>query len=190
MTDLPHRLKTLRRQQSFSLEQLARNTGLTKSYLSKLERGISEPSISTVLRLADAYQISVGQLLGTGEAAQDEIVSVVRVAEREPLLRRGEGSSYRYQSMAGRRKIKAMEPFIIYPPRVFPDLTSVFPHPGEEFMLVLKGAVEVNVGEREYRLDCGDSVYFDAEFPHRIRTVGRVMAEVLVITTHATAKAQ
>ena len=54
MIDLPHRLRALRRQQSLSLEQLGERTGLTKSYLSKLERGLSEPSISTVLRLAEA----------------------------------------------------------------------------------------------------------------------------------------
>ena len=59
MIDLPHRLRTLRRQQSLSLEQLGERTGLTKSYLSKLERGLSEPSISTVLRLAEAYGVGL-----------------------------------------------------------------------------------------------------------------------------------
>ncbi|MGH8816256.1 MAG: helix-turn-helix domain-containing protein, partial [Achromobacter pestifer] len=83
MIDLPHRLRTLRRQQSLSLEQLAQRTGLTKSYLSKLERGLSEPSISTVLRLAEAYGVGVSQLVGTDDTAQDEVVSVVRVADRE-----------------------------------------------------------------------------------------------------------
>ncbi|MGE8637499.1 MAG: helix-turn-helix domain-containing protein, partial [Achromobacter sp.] len=87
MIDLPHRLRTLRRQQTLSLEQLAQRTGLTKSYLSKLERGLSEPSISTVLRLAEAYGVGVSQLVGTDDAAQDEVVSVVRVADREALQR-------------------------------------------------------------------------------------------------------
>ena len=55
----------------------------------------------------------------------------------------------------------------MHPPREFPDAAAVFPHPGEEFLLVLKGAIEVQVGEREFRLDTGDSLYFDSELPHR-----------------------
>ena len=70
------------------------------------------------------------------------------------------------------------------PPREFPDATAVFPHPGEEFLLVLKGAIEVQVGERQFRLDAGDSLYFDSELPHRMRTVGRTQAEVLVVAAH------
>nr|WP_226846526.1 MULTISPECIES: XRE family transcriptional regulator [Achromobacter] len=184
MIDLPHRLRTLRRQQTLSLEQLAQRTGLTKSYLSKLERGLSEPSISTVLRLAEAYGVGVSQLVGDDGAAQDEVVSVVRVADREALQRRGLGSEYHYESLAGRRKVKAMEPFVVHPPREFPDAAAVFPHPGEEFLLVLKGAIEVHVGERQFRLETGDSVYFDSELPHRMRTVSRAMAEVLVVAAH------
>ncbi|PPA75441.1 XRE family transcriptional regulator [Achromobacter sp. LC458] len=184
MIDLPPRLRTLRRQQALSLEQLAQRTGLTKSYLSKLERGLSEPSISTVLRLAEAYGVGVSQLVGEDGAAQDEVVSVVRVGDREALQRGGPGVQYHYESLAGRRKVKAMEPFVVHPPRDFPDATAVFPHPGEEFLLVLKGAVEVQVGERQFRLETGDSVYFDSELPHRMRTVSRAMAEVLVVAAH------
>ena len=120
MIDLPHRLRTLRRQQALSLEQLAQRTGLTKSYLSKLERGLSEPSISTVLRLAEAYGVGVSQLVGSDQNAQDELVSLVRVADREALQRGGLGAEYRYESLAGRRKVKAMEPFVVHPPREFP----------------------------------------------------------------------
>ena len=72
-----------------------------------------------------------------------------------------------------------MEPFVVHPPREFPDAAAVFPHPGEEFLLVLKGAIEVQVGERQFRLDAGDSLYFDSELPHRMRTVGRTQAEGL-----------
>ena len=182
MQDLPHRLRALRRQQALSLEQLAQRTGLTKSYLSKVERGLSEPSISTVLRLAQAYEIGVSQLVGSDPDAQEETVSVVRAAEREPMVRRGTAAGYDYLSMAGRRKVRMMEPFVVRPPRRFPADRAVFPHPGEEFMLVLKGSVEVHVGERQFRLDCGDSVYFDSELPHRLRTVSREIAEVLVVT--------
>src|SRR5690606_10268771 len=86
MQNLPYRLKALRRQQRLSLDQLAQRSGLTKSYLSKLERGVSEPSISTVLKLAEAYDIGISELIGVGEENGDN-VSVVRRHERTPIDR-------------------------------------------------------------------------------------------------------
>src|SRR3546814_5495773 len=83
MGEISFRLKALRRQYQFSLEQLSQRTGLTKSYLSKLERGVSEPSISTVLKLAQAYEIGVSQLIGTGEGGESEAISVVRRRSEE-----------------------------------------------------------------------------------------------------------
>src|SRR3546814_16868364 len=86
MGEISFRLKALRRQYQFSLEQLSQRTGLTKSYLSTLERGVSEPSISTVLKLAQAYEIGVSQLIGTGEGGESEAISVVRRNERAPPI--------------------------------------------------------------------------------------------------------
>jgi len=184
MTAISHRLKALRKQHALSLEQLATRAGLTKSYLSKLERGLAEPSISTVLKLAQSYDISVGQLIGEEASLVDDNISVVRVADRSELSDAASVNGHRYQSLAGKRPLRKMEPFVVHPPREFPDAAAVFPHPGEEFLLVLKGAIEVHVGERQFRLETGDSVYFDSELPHRMRTVSRAMAEVLVVAAH------
>src|SRR5690606_26026288 len=135
MGEISFRLKALRRQHQFSLEQLSQRTGLTKSYLSKLERGVSEPSISTVLKLAQAYEIGVSQLIGTGEGGESEAISVVRRNEREPLDRQGPSrTGYRYEAMAGKRLVKVMDPFIVHPPRADEAASSSFPHVGEEFM--------------------------------------------------------
>lgn len=184
MNTLPQRLKVLRRRHDLSLEQLARRTNLTKSYLSKLERGLCEPSISTVLKLGDAYGIGVAQLVGDAATIQEESVSVVRVADRAPLKRNGVDRDHRYQSIAGKRLIRKMEPFVVHPPRSFSEEEVVLQHPGEELMVVLRGTVEVQVGDVTTRLARGDTIYFDSEIPHRMRTVGRGVAEVLVVAAH------
>lgn len=56
------RLKLLRQQHGLSLEQLAQRSGLTKSYVSKVERGLSTPSIASALKLARALAVDVAQL--------------------------------------------------------------------------------------------------------------------------------
>ena len=179
--DLPYRLRTLRRQHQYSLAVLALKTGLTRSYLSKLERGASSPSLATTMKLAQAYGLSMAQLTGSGPEALNEMVSVVRAHERQPLVRHGSALGYSYQAISGGKRVKAMQPFVVHPPNDYPARETVHPHAGEEFMLVLKGTVELVVGERCFRLDNGDSVYFDASLPHRMRSVGAVQAEVLVV---------
>lgn len=181
LIDLPFRLRTLRRQHQLSLAALALRTGLTRSYLSKLERGLSHPSDTTTLLLANAYGLTRDQLLGSGPEGLDEIVSVVRVADRQPLIRTGSSLGYHYQALAGKRRIRSMQPVVVVPPREFPDKQAAQPHEGEEFMLVIHGAVELMVGTKVWRLESGDAVYFDATLPHRMRTVSRQDAQVLVV---------
>lgn len=56
------RIHAMRRQRKLSLDGLAERTGLTKSFLSKVERGVSIPSIATVLKLARAFDVDVAHL--------------------------------------------------------------------------------------------------------------------------------
>lgn len=183
MRDLPHRLKTFRRARLLTLEQLAERTNLTKSYLSKLERGLSEPSISTVLKLAAAYDVDISELIGT-EKEDGAGVSVVRFGERTPLDLPNKDAGYHYEAVAGKRTFRSMNPFIVRPPHQTQDAAAVFPHAGEEFMLVLKGSATVSVGEQTFELASGDSIYFDSELPHKLLSTSPERAEVLVVATN------
>ncbi|MCZ7171474.1 helix-turn-helix transcriptional regulator, partial [Salmonella enterica] len=87
----------------FSLETLAEQTGLTRSYLSKLERGLSSPSIATILKIADAYGMGTGQLLGDARDSAHEVVCVSRAGEREPLSPSAREGTYRYEAIAAQR---------------------------------------------------------------------------------------
>lgn len=65
-------LRPVRRQRGLTLEALAAQTGLTKSYLSKIERGQSTPSIAVALKVARALDVDVGRLF-SDEAAREKI---------------------------------------------------------------------------------------------------------------------
>lgn len=189
MYDLSRRLKALRYSRKITLDQLARRSNLTKSYLSKVERGVSEPSISTVLKLAKAYNVDISDLIGSRQDGdEDDEVSVVRVAERTPLARANNRNGYRYEALAGRRMLRAMNPFIVFPPHVGEGTHDVFPHSGEEFMLILKGSVAITVSNRSYQLEEGDTIYFESTLPHRLFSTSELVAEVLVVASDVTAR--
>jgi|SRR4051794_34240157 transcriptional regulator with XRE-family HTH domain len=174
------RIRFLRQQRAMTLEELSRSAKLTKSFVSKVERGVCVPSISTAMKLAERFQITVSQLLG--EEHYDDAVSLTRKKERRSFMRPGSSSGYNYEMIAGTKRFKRMEPYIMKPPLKFQD-KRLFEHVGEELMFVLSGCIEVELGGRSIRVNSGDALYFDSHLPHRSRSVGPRNAQVLVVVT-------
>jgi transcriptional regulator with XRE-family HTH domain len=182
---LGSRLAGLRKLNGLSLEEVALRSGLTKSYLSKVERAVSQPSIATVLKLARALGVTSGQLLGE-EPHEDGIV-VVRKEDRVPFSRAEGRSGYAYEAIAAHRDHKAMTPFIMRPPLRSGGKPDLVDHPGEELIHVIHGEMEVAFADRTVHLRAGDSLYFDASIPHRSRSLGKVPAEALVVVSATSA---
>jgi transcriptional regulator with XRE-family HTH domain len=172
------RLKMLRKQSGMTLDTLGQLTGLTKSYLSKVERGLSTPSISVALKLAEALRVDVESLFA-GRAAR-EPVTIVRKTERIALTSGAENGEPRVQMIGGGPDERALLPFVLRPPADF--AASTFKeHAGDEFLFVHRGAIEVEVGGKTVGLKTGDAMHFNAALPHRIRSLGAMQAEVLVV---------
>ena len=166
-------LRAVRRHRGLTLEQLAEQTGLTKSYLSKIERGQSTPSIAVALKVARALDVDVGRLFS--DAAAEEKITVDRARDRTGPAPR------RYQALASTLLGKSMSPFVVRPTGDPAD----DPHPehaGQEFVFVHAGSVELDYGDQAITLGTGDSAYFDASVGHTLRAVGDERAEVVVVT--------
>jgi transcriptional regulator with XRE-family HTH domain len=174
------RLKQLRRQRRWSLETLAGNTGLTKSYLSKVERGISVPSISVAIKLAKELAINVEELFSDNVSESE--IAVTRSSERTSF---GTSNNEKpsVQSIASGAAAKKMLPFVLYPASDF-EASAFKEHEGEEFLFVHSGTVEVAFPTGTYELAAGDSLYFNSLAPHKIRSIGSTQAEVLVVVSH------
>ncbi|OBG32282.1 DNA-binding protein [Mycobacterium alsense] len=163
-------LRAVRRQRGLTLEQLAEQSGLTKSYLSKIERRHSTPSIAVALRVARALDVDVGRLF-SDEAAEEKIT-----VDRAP----GGPGGERYRALASSLLGKSMSPFVVRPTGDPAD----DPHPehaGQEFVFVHAGRVELEYGDQTLTLGVGDSAYFDATVSHKLRAVGAERAEVVVV---------
>lgn len=162
-------LRAVRRQRGLTLEQLAAQTGLTKSYLSKIERRQSTPSIAVALKVAGALEVDVGRLFSDDEA--DEKITVDRTAA---------GDGERYQALASALLGKSMSPFVVRPTtHVIGDTHAE--HTGQEFVFVHAGRIELDYGDQTIELGTGDSAYFDASVSHKIRAIGAEPAEVVVV---------
>lgn len=181
---LGKRLAAFRKLNALSLEDVATRAGITKSYLSKLERGLSSPTIATVLKLATALGITSEQLINS-DTVGDEVV-LVKADARVPFSRSRDRVGYTYEAIAAQRANKAMMPFIMTPPTSFADEQELVSHPGEELIFLISGTMEVVFKDRTVQMSPGDSLYFNASVAHRSRSTGDVPAQALVVLSDPT----
>lgn len=170
-------LKQLRVQRGLTLEQLAQRSSLTRSYLSKIERGISMPSIESALGVAAALDISVEKLFGHGEDEGDPI-TIVRAANST-----GKDPDAYLSLVAGVNPNRTMRAFVVRPGNQSGRGRPSSHHDGEEILFVLKGKIEMLVGKTTEVLGPGDCVHFNSSMPHKLTSIGSAPASALVIVS-------
>lgn len=161
-------LRAVRQQRGLTLEELAEATGLTKSYLSKVERRQSTPSIAVAMKMARALDVDVAQLF-----SDDPEVTTFSVERMSP-------DAHRHHPLASSMLGKAMSPFLVRPTSDFQE-HSHSDHPGQEFIFVHTGAIELMYDGERVTLNSGDSAYFDATAPHQLRQIGTEPSTVVVV---------
>jgi len=177
------RLKRLRELKGVTLEELAARTGLTKSYLSKVERGVSVPSVATALKVAEAFEVGVGELFGVGAPNTDFVV--VRKDERKPFNRKGVNARHhRYEAIAPGPAHGLFEAFVVHP--AFEEWPGYKrgQHSGQEMIFVVKGRIEVAFPHSSVKLAAGDCIVFSGRVPHRVLSIRPQRAEMLVVVTN------
>jgi len=176
------KVKTLREQKGLSLKELAELTGFSTALLSQMENHLVSPSLGTMIKLAKALGVRVGDFLGDTEG---EPFAIVRKDERKTVSRfaskEGVKYGYSYESLGFEKKNRRMEPFIVTlePATVKTSKTSV--HDGEEFIFVLEGEMEVILGNHTDILYPGDSIYYDSNIPHRVQCHQDRITKILAV---------
>jgi transcriptional regulator with XRE-family HTH domain len=178
MSDLGSRLKSIRLSKKLTLERLASKSGVTKGFLSQVESGAKGPSVSTLLRIAQALDVSLSSCFDDLNS-RNTAVSVVRKNERKSFERVGSQYGFEYEAIAYRKQKKKMEPFIMSPPLSVP--TEHFQHPGDEMIFVISGRLRVWLKNKPIDLNAGDCIYFDATVPHRSQSLGKMRGKALLV---------
>ncbi len=157
-------VREFRQKLNMTVVELAKVAGLSAGMLSKIEHGLTSPSLSTMQNLAKALHVPVTALFRRFEEERD--ASFVKAGEGLKIERRGTRAGHQYQ-LLGHTVGKAigMEPYLI----TLTDESDVFPifqHSGVEFLYMLEGEVSYRHGSKTYIMQPGDSLIFDADAPH------------------------
>lgn len=175
------KIKKIRKSKGYTLDQLGRLSDLSKGLLSRIENCQVSPPIATLSKISHGLEVPIGIFFNTGETTGEQGYAVTLKDERKQVNRRGPATELNYYSLSGLKSNNLIEPFIIKYPATKKQPTRLYDHPGEEFLLVLKGEIDFIYGKKKIRLATGDSIHFDPSTPHRGQNAGKTESECLVI---------
>ena len=162
------RVKGLRKSKGLTLEQLASLSGVSRSMLSQIERGAANPTLGVAFRIAQAFGMSLGDLVDVPSGPGR--IDVVRSNDRSSLFRNDE--QCRIRTLSPLHLEKDVE-FYELTLKVGGSLVSAPHFEGtREFLTVEQGSVRLTSGEETTELGQGDSAHYPADVQHRIDNLG------------------
>ncbi len=183
-------LRGLRKAHGLTLQDLARRSGKSVSFISKVERGLARPSVTALQDIAEALSVPIGWFFQTdGPVPAEERPYIVRAKRRRRLT---------YSTVAS-TDYSGFEDYLLSAnldgqlalgmSRYEPGGTAgddLYTHQGEEAGLVIEGEIELVLGKKHFQLKAGDSFSFPASIPHTYRNKGKVTAVVVWANTPVT----
>jgi transcriptional regulator with XRE-family HTH domain len=172
--DVGYQIKELRRGRHMTLEQLAEKVNCSPSYLSRMERGASIPTLDRIGALCGALDCSLNELFGEADSGG----RVVTPEERQVVVSRDKKTTLELVTDCLNANPR-MEVGILSL-KTGAELPSKKISSGETLILVLSGEVEVELVDKKYNLREGDSLHFENTLPHRYYNEGRKTAEAIL----------
>jgi len=174
-----HNLRRLRTRRGYSLERLAKLSGVSRAMLGQIELGRSVPTINLLWKVTRALEVPFAALTG-GPDVRGTIV--LRGHDAKVLV-----------SQSGQFRSRALFPFDsqrkveFYELRLIPGgLEHADPHaPGTmENLVVARGTIEVDITGEVHVLEEEDAILFEADVPHSYKNLGQVEAQIYLVMTY------
>lgn len=175
------RVRRARESRGLTLQDVCRRTDLDVTTLTSIENGSLSPPLGLIIRLARALEMRMGYFI-SGE--EERPFTIVRESDRKVVSRydakKGKYYGYEFVSLAPHKKDRHMEPFLV---TLEPALTEHerSTHEGQEFIYVLKGKMEVRLGEEIHILEPEDAIYYDSSVPHLVKCHGKESTKILAV---------
>jgi quercetin dioxygenase-like cupin family protein/DNA-binding Xre family transcriptional regulator len=197
---LGRKIQLYRIHSKLKLKELSSTSQLSLSYLSKLERDKSAPSMKVLEKICSALQIRIDQLLSASpiksstdnsdRSDQNNKQSPIPASNLRPILvRKNERKKIRpprselyYDLLTPDLQRQLEFTLVHYPPK---HESPIYRHVGEESVFCLAGSIRLVIDQEEYILEAGDCVSFDSSIPHRVANHSNEEATVIAVNTPA-----
>jgi transcriptional regulator with XRE-family HTH domain len=156
-----------------TLKEVATSAGISESFLSQVERGLTGASVSTLWNVATALGVMVADLFEPDQVQRPRVVR----HERRSMMNFGGARNY----LLTPRPLNNLELFWIELDPSQATAESPFAHgDSDEVLVVVAGEVEVTISDAQYHLRTGDSIAYSSAALHMCRNNGATQAEVII----------
>ncbi|GIM47237.1 transcriptional regulator [Collibacillus ludicampi] len=161
-------VKKARKAMGLSLQELSKRSGVSRSMLSQIEREEKNPTIQVACQIAEGLDMTLSQLLG-----EEEKQEVIVIRKEQRLVFRDERSGFERYLLSPSFPSRGIE-FILnmIPPGKESGIFPPHKKGVKEYVTVLRGQLQVVLGETSYELHEGDSMYFEVHVEHRFINCG------------------
>lgn len=168
-------LKRIREEKKLSLDRVAKITGVSKSMLGQIERGESNPTITTVWKIANGLKISFTSLINQPQS----INLVVKRDDVEPMIE--DNGRYRLYPFFPYEDGRRFEVYSVEIEKGGYLSADAHGDGTQEFVTVFDGEITVRVGDEEYTVKKGDSIRFRADKPHTYHNSGKELTRISMV---------
>ena len=169
------RIRNLRQSSNLTQEELAERAGLTKGFISQIERDLTSISLDSLVQLLEALDENISDFFR--EAAAEKIV----YQEKDRVLIDKEKID-KFELLIPGSTNRRLEP-ILLTLKQGQATPKEKPHEGEEFGYVLRGKVDLRFGKDVLQMKKGECFYFSAEKEHWLQNTSSQSAVVLWISS-------
>ena len=166
LKDVAQRIRQTRELMGYSVEEMAKHTGVTVAEYQEFESGTQDFNFTFIYKCAKKFHIDPTDLL-KGSSPTLSSYEITKKGEGLPIARL---AGYSYKNLAPLFKDKVVEPFHVTIPYTNEDLAHPHfsTHKGQEFDIVIKGRLKAFIGDNEEILEEGDSIYYNSTTPHAL----------------------
>nr|WP_264662446.1 cupin domain-containing protein [Azospirillum canadense] len=182
--DVGARLKQVRESNGLSQRQLAQRAGVTNGTISLIEQNRCSPSVSSLRKVLQGIPMSLAEFFSPGDLPPREQIFFRKrdLVELTGLVKSKVGTiSYRQVGDLRGRNLQVLHEK--YAPGADTGGRTMLQHESEEGGIVIRGRIELTVGDRKEILEPGDAYLFDSRIPHRFRNVGEEECEIISACT-------
>jgi len=177
------KISYLRKQKDLSLNQLAEMAGVSVTTVHKLERNEMTPTVTVLMKIADALGEKVGHFLEEHNGEFEFVEKVEYIVQKKGKVIRNASGSSQIKHLAQRLRDGKFVALLTQHKKGTQSGDKPQSHPGEEFVYCLQGEINYEIDGKEYFLKKGDSLHFFATLPHRWQVVGHGGAKNLWVMT-------
>ena len=171
-------IRKTREKLGISVRKLADKLNITASFLSQVETGKANPSLTNLKNIAETLNVSIGNLIGEKKIKVDSRV----ILKKKDIISLKKTKGLQVRLLSTKNTVNHMQP-CTFTFDVGADTGDFSQHFGQECGVVIKGKIKFFFDNEEYVLEEGDNFYFNSSIPHRFENIDRSVSKVFLVAS-------